>query len=399
MRTACLFATVVATAAAQVAPEPLHSIPFTTHANGVYLSVRVNGSQPMQFLFDTAAATHVLNAARIAEMNVGEPYAYASAKGAGDGSAPATIYQNVFLRAGRLELKPDRIVAINMSAIENRKGFALDGLIGAPLLRQFVVEVDTTASILKLYDPATWQYTGSGQTLPARFDKQGQPYLKATLFTAEKKAIEGEFLIDSAAAEIAAMLTTPFVAKHNLIESCKQADGVLPEETSGVGGTSRSWAARASALQIGNKILARPTVILMEAKGGTLARADIAGTLGGESLHRFRVIYDCSRGQIHLEPSDRLSCPFEQEMAGLRWLATGPEHRSFRVRAVIAGSPAAQAGIRTGDVLETVDGVSASTFNKATLNKTLTADGKNVRLRFRREGKAVEVQLTLRRLI
>src|SRR5438128_2013231 len=96
--------------------------------------------------------------------------------------------------------------------------------------------------------------------------------------------------------------------------------------------------------------------------------ADVSGTtvgiLGGELLKRFTVVLDYSRKQVILEPFSttvrgiRLQDfqPMEFDMSGISLAAQGTDYRDYVVRAVIPGSPAAEADVAGGDHLTAVNG-------------------------------------------
>jgi S1-C subfamily serine protease len=142
-----------------------------------------------------------------------------------------------------------------------------------------------------------------------------------------------------------------------------------------------------------------PVVGITEAKGGTLARSDLAGIVGGGLLHRFRVIYDCPHGKIYLEPTGRVGERFEHDMAGLKWLNTGEGRREFRVRSVRAGSPAGEAGLRPGEVLVRVDGKEAGEFDRSRLAGYLQREGRAVRMEVKRGEVLMAVEFQLKRML
>jgi membrane-associated protease RseP (regulator of RpoE activity) len=248
---------------------------------------------------------------------------------------------------------------------------------------------------MKLYDPATFRYGGPGQELPVRVDEMGTPYLKAALTIGEGEPIEGEFKIDSAAGATL-MFASPFAAHHQLLAAIRAAGGkTVADSLAGVGGTSQTWYARLAQLRVGATVFDKPVVTITEAKGGTLARTDIAGAIGAGLMHRFKVTYDCPHNRIYLEPTERIGLPFERDMSGVSWSNAGGE---YRVRAVAPDSAAAHAGMEPGDVLVSMDGRTAAEFTPATLGKRLMTPGK-VRLVVRRGQHEVNVELTLARLV
>jgi hypothetical protein len=376
-------------ALAALAIAPAHTIPFEEYAYSVRMNVLVNGSMTMAFELDTAAGTHVIDGARADEAGV-TFYAVGTATGAGDGSAPTRIARDVKLAMSGLEILANPLVAVDLTPVSERRGKRLDGLIGAPMLAKWIVEIDYDAGEMRLYDPATFTYEGEGEVLPLRVDGNGKPYVRGVV-----NGIDGEFLIDAPAGGNL-VFAAPFAAKHAL---ARASESLLEDEIFGVGGSSRTLFGRVAEFRLGRFVFKKPTAEFTKAKAGTLARADIAGLLGGGILHRFRVILDCPGKRLILEPSRRVDEPFEQDMSGIKWITSAPDYRELRVRAVLPGSPAAQAGVRPGDVLQSVDGKAASGFDRPSLGRYLQSHGRTVTLVLRRAAENIEFRFTLRRMI
>lgn len=379
---------------------PLVDLPLTVHTHGLYLPVRVNRGTPIQFQFDSAAGWHVVNWKLAEAWHVPMREHTAGANGAGDGRTRAAQISGATVQLGALEVPLTPAAAVDLDPTAERKGIELNGLLGAPILKRYVVETDAGAARFRVYDPATWRYTGKGQALPLRVDAMGVPHLRVSFTIGDGPAMEGEFKIDSAAGGTTLYFSSAFAEKHGLLAKARATGRkVLADEVGGVGGSSKIWLTRIASVRVGETTFAGPVAGITEAKGGTLARADIAGIIGGGLLHRFNVIYDCPHQRIYLEPSPRLALPFHEEMAGLRWLTSGPRRNQFRVRAVLPDTPAARAGIQPGDVLVRIDGRPAESFDRDTLAACFQTEGRTVRLTLLRGGDTVEAALRLARLL
>jgi len=126
-------------------------------------------------------------------------------------------------------------------------------------------------------------------------------------------------------------------------------------------------------------------------EGGT------AGLIGGRVLRRFTLIVDYSRSRILLEPNRMAREPDEFDMSGMS-LAARSDH-VYGVRTVIDGSPAADAGIRPGDIIDAIDGRSARALALDEIRQLLQHEGGTYTLRVRRGETVTEVRLTTRRMI
>jgi C-terminal processing protease CtpA/Prc len=66
---------------------------------------------------------------------------------------------------------------------------------------------------------------------------------------------------------------------------------------------------------------------------------------------------------------------------------------------VIADSPAAEAGVRVGDVLTAIDGVPAARFTLDEINQMLKVPGREYKLSFKRGAGTLSMKIKMRRLI
>jgi hypothetical protein len=381
-------------------PEPVLSLPMSVQTHGLYVEARVNESARLRFQFDTAAGWHVVNWPTAEAAGLAMKEHAAGAQGAGDGRTRAARISGAVLRAGTLEIPFEPAAAILLDPVAERKGIRLDGLIGAPLLKRYVVETDVDAGQWRLYSPEDWRPSSSAHELPVRVDGMGVPHVRLSFTLPGGRVLEGEFKVDSAAGGTNIFFAAPYAREHGLLEELRAAGvPLLEDEVGGVGGTSRLWLARIPEIQLGPWHFARPVVGITEARGGTLAAAGLAGIVGGGLFHRFNAVYDCPRGRIFLRPARSFAGPFEDDMAGIRWLNPAPDWRRFLVRSVRAGSPAQQAGIREGDELIEVDSRAVAEFDRAALTLLLQQPGRRVAMKFRRAGQELSVTLQLERLI
>jgi carboxyl-terminal processing protease len=97
-----------------------------------------------------------------------------------------------------------------------------------------------------------------------------------------------------------------------------------------------------------------------------------------------------------LEPNNLFSVPEEFDMSSLAFIAEGG---GFRVEHVLPNSPAAQAGIQPGDLIEGVNARSTVGMGIAELRALFRQADSEYDLTFRRGGESNKSHLKLRRLI
>ena len=149
---------------------------------------------------------------------------------------------------------------------------------------------------------------------------------------------------------------------------------------------------RAKTLQLGGISLTNCLTLLPEQGqfGGP------AGNVGSRLLRRCRVIFDYVHQEMILEPNNRFAVPEEFDMSGLAFIAEGG---GFRVQHVLPNSPAAEAGIQPGDLIEGVNERSTVGMDIGELRGLFRQADSEYDLTFRRGGESNKSHLKLRRLI
>jgi hypothetical protein len=298
-----LVATVLPPAPARL---PVRVLPFELHEGSVWLSVRVNGSPPLRFELDTGSSLDVVDRARAEELGLSiKERGLEWNVGVGDGLTRRASARQVALEIAGLPVVAERVEILDLQPMARGKGRQMDGMLGATLLDQFVVAIDYAARTVTLYDPTRYVYDGSGEVLTLR-PVAGTLRLwavRAEIAVGFAEPVEGDFIVDSPVA-LAAVLTTGFVRDHELLWAAHRAPaGLQTGEMLGLGGVSRAWVGRVAELRLGSLVVPAPMVAFANTDRGVLAGRRIAGVLGGGTLSRFRVILDCARHRMILEPA------------------------------------------------------------------------------------------------
>ncbi len=109
-------ATLLAAAALTAAPEepkPVGAIPFELYDGRVFLTVRVNGGDPGDFQFDSAAGRSCLTRRFGRRTRLETPWT-ATVSGAGDGTQSVPVARDVEFAVGDLRFRAERVLLIDM---------------------------------------------------------------------------------------------------------------------------------------------------------------------------------------------------------------------------------------------------------------------------------------------
>jgi hypothetical protein len=382
-------------AAAEPNPQPIR-LSFDLEGHAVWLPVRINGSPPERFLFDTGAGGIVVNrrfgdALKLRYLEeISQPNA-----GAGDQSTQIALLEDVSyeLPSGVI-LRPRRSVAIRLDEVARSYGAPMNGIIGGDLIEKYVVALDADTRTLTLYDPSAFVYRGGGAVLPIEV-RDKHAYVRCTVGLAGWPPVEGTFMIDSPGRDTV-LFTEPFQREHGLRAAMAM---LLPQRATGVGGRFSDFVGRIEFLRIGPYRIQAPVAHFPDARAGAFARTDMAGVISWELLRRFRVILDYHRSRIILEPNGHLneSCP--TDAAGMSVRSVLNDYRAYEVDVVAAGGPADQAGVAAGDRIIAIGGRNADDLRLWEIRPLLQQAGRDIRIELVRNGERKSALLKLRELL
>ena len=385
------------TAQAPAAQARVASVPIEIAGeNYVLIKARVNDFEPMTFILDSGAGSGLVlyhKAAELLKLRT-------AGKGKG-GGAGATTYETALIKGASLSIagvtmNNQTFVVYPPESPPPNLGQPVDGVIGYSLFSRYVVEIDYQSRIVNLYEPATYQYAGGGESIPLEILSK-VPFARVQIPLAGRKPLEGRFIVDSGAGRFSLILNAPVVASNNLL--AVPAKIITEPGAFGVGGDVKLMVGRWPSLQVGHFTLTDPVIHFSQDRKGAFASSDFSGVIGGELLRRFKVIFDYAHKRMILEPNTDFSNRFDYDMSGIRLRAEGPDLKQLRVSRLVESSPAIESGLREGDLISAIDGKPATELSLTEISKMFKQEGRDYVLDIVRGEQKQQLKLKLRRLI
>lgn len=371
------------------------TLPFELVTRHIVLPATVNQSRPLSFVLDTGANSVIVDLGRAKELGLslaGE----VKAGGVGSQTTTGSFVKDATLSvSGVAGFTRPVTLALPLERLARRFGHDFDGIIGTVFIKEFVVEIDYEARVIRLHDRLTFTYAGPGESIPIRLNSSGHPTIDAEVTPVDKSPIKGTFVIDVGSGGSLA-LHSPFVSEHRLPGADVKTIKALG--VGGAGGASTGRIGRVSALKIGKFTITNPTVLFSQDTAGAFANAALEGNIGQQVMSRFRVFLDYSRARIILEPSERFGAPFDRASSGLSLTTEGADYKTFRIMDVLENSPASEAGLRPSDVITAIDGRAASELTLTTLLE-LFERPVSYKLTVQRGDQTLQLTLTPRQLV
>ena len=371
------------------------TIPFELVTRHIMLQVRINNSRPLSFVLDTGDRVGIVDTDVAKELGL-KLQGQVQIGGAGSSTLPGSTVADANWTLPGLEgfAQPIRL-AIPLAKLEARFGHDFDGIIGSEFIKQFVVEVDYAARLIKLHDKATFTYAGAGESIPIQLDQNGYPIISAEVTPVGGMPITGKFVLDLGAGSALA-LYSPFVAEHNLLNSGLKT--IRSIGAGGAGGQTTGRVGRVVELKIGKYKIANPITIFSEDKAGALSSTALAGNIGQQIAGRFKVFLDYEHNRVILEPAATFGDPFDRAQTGLVLAAEGRDYTTFRITDVLENSPAAEIGLQKDDLIIQVNEKPATALTITKIGE-LFEKPTPYKLTIKRGEQTLQVTLTPRRLV
>jgi len=392
-------------------------IPFKLINNLVVIPVEVNGTT-LTFLLDTGVSSTImfsLSEVDSLQLNNTETV---KIRGLGDGgSISALKSKNNSLKIGKAIDNDHTVFVIYDKSLNlsTRMGIPIHGIVGFEFFKNLIVKTNYTSKKLTFYNPKTYQPKKCKKC--EIFDiifQNKKAYLNLDV-TASSMSKEVTLLIDSGSSDAIWI----FDDKDFIDTTLKKSfDDFLGQGLSGGIFGKRS---KLSKIQIGNYQLknvkvAFPDKVSME---NIKFFKDRDGSLGGDILKRFTVIYDYPNNKISLKKNGQFKTPFHYNMSGItlkhdgvvlvkdknmtnnsdKTETSGAISLSlstvynfylaprFIVSEIREDSPAALAGIYKGDEIVSVNGRETHRFELYELIGLFASKaGKKIMLKVKRNG-------------
>ncbi len=284
---------------------PIH---FQLAGGLIYLQAGLNGSMPLWMMLDTGSSVTVFDESvsrTLGILFIGEGNAY----GPGQGSAQMLKFaSHTTLMFGGEELGDQTVATLPLEWFSREVGRRTDGFLGSNIFRNYVVEIDYANQVLRLHDPASYAYSGSGQRLPLQFVWDDIPTVRAEVVAQDGTAITGVFLVDSGATT-AVWLTKAFTEAHP--EFLSEHETIEVPNVVAVGGELSARLGRLSGVRLGGFLVSMPLTQFSQNTSGIFATPNITGTIGAQMLRRFTVIFDYAHREMILEPNEHFGDPSE----------------------------------------------------------------------------------------
>lgn len=404
-------------------------IKFRLINNLIVVPVEINGVE-LSFILDTGVSKPILfnitNTDSLQIKNVETIYL----RGLGEGGQPIEALRsrkNFFKIGNAININQDIYVvfdsAINFS---NRLGVNIHGIIGYDVFKNFIVEINYISKVIKLHKPEKYTYKNCKKC--EVFDLtlyNNKPYLESEV-KIDSTFIPTKLLIDTGSSDSIWLFQDASLGLEPYNDM--YFDDFLGKGLSGnvYGKRSKVKVFKLKSFELDDVNVAYPD---SSSLGHARTIKDRNGSLSGEILKRFNIIFDYKNAKITFKKNSNFRTPFYYNRSGIILEQTGTrvvkekEDRgrigygnrggnntqvelhsyykfslkpSYSIVELREGSPAAEVGLMVGDVLVSINGKKTYEISLQRIMEYFKNDiGKLIRLKVERDSKIISFEFRL----
>ncbi len=371
--------------------------PIEVYNNLVVVPMILNNQLPLKFILDTGVRTSILTEKAYSDI-LNLPYSrkYTIAGPGGEKLVDAYVTNNVSLDLPGVQGRGHAMLVLDQDYLELRNYLGTDvhGILGYELFSRFIIEVNYEQKMLTLMLPQRFREKKRFEWIPIQIEDT-KPYLTASIEMNDTTVLSAKLLVDSGASH-GLFLETTSNPKIRVPE--RHVTSIIGR---GLGGVITGQIAKIKSIKLGKYEVTNvitnfpdPNSYLDTLKTSRLVFRN--GSIGGEVLSRFTVIYNFPGEKIYLKKNSSLKKEFFFNLSGLTVRAKGARLKNFEITDVRMNSTSQLSDVKSGDRILSVNGIEATDLDLNTINAFLNSKpGRRISLQIERDGVRMKKEFRL----
>lgn len=417
------------------AKKKVETIRFQEVNNLIIIPLNVNGRQ-LSFILDTGVNKTILFNLSPEDSTKLKNSRKVTLQGLGGGDAIDALLSkqnSIGLQNYKSTNEEVFVILDDKFDVSSRMGITINGIIGYNILKNAIVYINYKSREISFYNPALFNYKKCRrcEVFPLEFYRN-KPYIdvQVQLDTVNDVKTDVKMLIDTGGSEAIWL----FENSKEVIQTPKRNFRDILGE--GLSGTVYGNKSRIKELSIGRFNIKNPTASFLDSASTFNARTfkDRNGSIGGNIFKRFKLWIDYPNSKITFKKNGSFRGGFEYNMSGIDVVYNGKTlvkvedtkrivdqyntemearntvtaittykyafKQSYRINKIVEGSPAALAGLLSGDILLEINGTKVHNYSlKQLLGLLQERDGKRIRLKVERNLTELKFEFKLKKRI
>lgn len=308
--------------------DTYEKLKFQLINNLIVIPLEVNGTE-LSFIMDSGVSTPILfNLAdqdSIQLNNVSE--IMINGLGGGEPISALSSTKNHF-KLGKINNTAQRLYVVMDGDLNFSPslGIPVHGIIGYDLFKNFVVDINYANKTIKFFNPETYVYKNSKKAQALDISLVGRKaYLDASVFLKDDTELDVKMLLDTGSSDAIWLFED-----HRIKIPEKHYEDFLGK---GLAGNIYGKRTKIEQLEIGNFSLkdAKAAFPDMLTFNTIKDLGNRNGSLGGEVLKRFNIIFDYPNEKITLRKNSNFKKPFQYNISGINLQHAGMRYFSERI--------------------------------------------------------------------
>ncbi|MGL1889267.1 MAG: aspartyl protease family protein [Reichenbachiella sp.] len=372
-----------------MAQSPVKSIPFEQYGDHIIIQLSIDGSEPLDFIFDSGDGITVIDQEVADNLHLIEHHVILN-----EGTVSGSLIKHNTLAIDDFLLEKNiKVYATNLDHLEMSLGREFDGIIGYDLMMHHAVRIDYENKIFEIYNHG--EHPKKGTPIPFKLNTS-IPTIEGTVVLNNGETQEGTFFVMTGAGTTLDF-NSPFAKEYDIVHKTGDhysyfVKSISQEET-------KHYEGRVKSFEFGPEKIENLPIGISEATKGIQASEKVSGILGNEILMRYNLEFDLPAKMIYIEKNGNYGTPFKINCSGLD-VQLSTDQSKIMIHQVFEGSAAESAGIKLNDELVKVNGQQAmSEINMAEVKELLKTPGQTVELVINQGGTEKTISLELKELL
>ena len=370
---------------------------FELHNNLIVIPITLNDTYTLNFILDTGVRPTILINREIADALGADYQRSIELLGVGNTTpVEALVAENISMSLPGIKSSGISVLVLkeDLLQLEHHLGIRIHGIIGYDLFSRFVVKIDYIHKIITLYEPADFKEKRKFRHIDLDI-VESKPVVLIDLQISATDTISTKLLIDTGASH--ALVLNQGHNEHIHIPDSY----IITSLGRGLAGEVYGKLGRIDGLDFGERRLNGVIASFPdESTHNTDFGNDRDGSIGGELLKKFTVIFNFLKGEMYVKPNASFRYPFEYNMSGLEFSAEGKSLNQFVITNIRKNSATYKTGFKIGDLVVSLNNTPSE---KLTLTKIYTKlnlnEGKKINMTVLRDGKYISKSFHLKREI